>query len=552
MQELSGWRSKQQFSFARCTALVMLSILTMAATVPVAGARTDTVAAAKQQSGGTLRVAVRNEVPALSLFGLRIGSPNGLAGHQMFAIFGTLLRVDPKTLAAVPYMAQSMTTSDGGTTWTLKIKPNIKFSDGTPYDANAVVFTWKLLQDPANAFNSLSVVQAARSVTAVDALTVQFVLTSPDGSFPQIFTDTAGAIVSPTAYQSYPAVKGSSNGFWQKPVGAGPFVLKSWVRDQTMTLAKNPTYFEKGLPYLDEIEFRVIPDQTAQGNLLLQGQIDMLVGGQTPQLAIAAANPTKLTAPDLRKTSGALGIISNAGVAPGNDPRWREAMTLAFDWNVSKQILLSNLPFKGKLTCMPFGTASPYCAKDVSSQYDPKRAQKLLDSYRADGFSTDVTLLGNLPESAPGVTEYIQQQLAKLGVKVTVRTVPTAQFTPLVNASEYQISITFVPTQAYPGIRYYDDYHSKGGVKGGQDRGQIDNAELNVALEKGRYSVSQADQIAGWQEAQRIFTKKAFAAAWLAPLPGANVTTKQVDLGPEQDITTSSIRFAKVSLKGTK
>ncbi len=529
-------------------AIHLVAVLAVGALCIPAAAGASTSAAKKATAGGTLTVLVANEIPSFSPYPQRIGSLTQ-GGDRTFAVFDTILKIDPKTNAPVPNMG-TVTTDDGGSTWIMKLKPDIKFSDGSPLNADAVVFTWKLLQDPANSFLSRAVVGAARSFRAVDAQTVEFKLVEPDGQFNQIFTDIPGVVLSPTGY----AAAGSPTAYFQKPVAAGPFMVESWQRDQQLTLVKNPNYWNKPKPYLDKLIFKIVPDRNTQTNLLNQGQADVILLARGPQLIEAQKN-NNLQYADPTKQNGSYGLLSNQAKAPGNDIRWRQAMQTAFDFKVSNQILNGGLPYGNKLQCMPFGPASPLCAKDVVLKYDPKKTQKLLDEYRADGNSTDVTLLYNGADQGSGVImfgEYVQQQLAKYGVKVTLRNVTTAQFTPIQQTQkDYQVAISYIPSATYPELRYYDFYHSVGGTKGGTDVPSANNAALDVALEKGRFSVKRADQIAGWQEAQRIYHKEAIST-WMVPQPLPTIALKTVNFGPEQTINSSIIRFDAVSTKAGK
>ncbi len=529
----------------RATCLATVLAIGTALFIPASAGATP--AAKKAQAGGTLTVIVANEIPSFSPYPQRIGSLTQ-GGDRTFAVFDTIMKIDPKTNAPVPNMG-NVTTDDGGTTWIMKLKPDIKFSDGSPLNADAVVFTFKLLQDPANSFLSRAVVSAARSIRAVDATTVEFKLVEPDGQFNQIFTDIPGVVLSPTAY----AAASSPTAYFAKPVGAGPFMVDSWQRDQQLTLVKNPNYWNKPKPYLDKLIFKVVPDRNTQLNLLAQNQADMITLARGPQLVEAKKNST-FQFSDPTKQNGSFGLISNEARAPGSDIRWRQAMQTAFDFKVSNEVLNGGLPYPNTLTCMPFGPASPLCAKDVVSKYDPKKTQKLLDELRADGVSTDVTLLFNgLDQSGnPAFGEYVQQQLAKYGVKVTLRNVTTAQFTPIQQTQkDYQIAISYIPSATYPELRYYDFYHSSGGTKGGTDVPNANNAALDVALEKGRFSVKRADQIAGWQEAQRIYQKEAISA-WMVPQPLPTIALKTVNFGTEQTINSPIIRYDAMSTKAGK
>ena len=148
-----------------------------------------------------------------------------------------------------------MTTTDGKV-WTLKLRAGVKFSDGTSYDAAAVKFNWERHADPANASMYASTAQALTS-EVVDPLTLKVTLSAVNGQFPRILSIQLNYIGSPTAIRA----AGSQAAYNTKPVGAGPFMLKEWVRDSQMTFVRNPSYWNAPRPYVDTLVLKsVIPE----------------------------------------------------------------------------------------------------------------------------------------------------------------------------------------------------------------------------------------------------------------------------------------------------
>ncbi len=532
-------------SFRRVVLACAAMVLVATAIPGVAGA-SSVPAAKKPVSGGQLTIGIAFEVATLDPVRGTIGAAS-TGGDRMLLVYGSLMTYNSKTGVIAPGLAESATSPDGQV-WTLKLRPNLKFTDGTPLDADAVIFNYNRLKDPANTFGGIAQVSQIQKMTAVDATTVEFRLIQPNGSFAMVFTDIGGAMISPTAFKADPA------GFGRKPVGAGPFIMKEWVRDQQITFVRNPDYWDKPRPYLDTIVERIIPNRTTMASLLQQGQLDVIHQATTVELKVATDNPKSLTAWDPTKANGDFGMMCNVERVPCTDVRFREALSLAFDMNNAKQVFLPTVDFPAKtLVCPPWGPNSPYCAKDVKVKYDPTKAKKLIDAVKADGINTDITFMFNTDGSAgPGVGEWVQQQLAKIGVNVTLQTVPTAsQYVTLKNAHNFQTTIITTPTTIDMSARFYNDWHSSGGTGGGTDNANANNAKLDVALEKGRNSVKLEDRIAGMQDAQRIMAKE-FLVMWQFPYVAGNITKPTVHLAPYQTINDYLFRYEQVWVSGTK
>ncbi len=496
--------------------------LTVVSALPgVSQARTG--AAAKPQTGGTLTIGTNYEITTLDPVRATLGSPSS-GTDRMLLVFGTLMRFNSKNETIIPGLAESVTTTDAQT-WTLKLRPNVKFSDGTPLDADAVIFNYQRFQDPANTFAGIGLVSQISKMTKVDPLTVEFKLVQPNGSFAIVFTDAAGAMGSPAAIKADPKTWG------QKPVGAGPYLMKEWIRDQQITFVRNPNYFDKPRPYIDTIVEKIYKEVTTLAQTLQAGTLDAVHTGNAVLLKAATDSPKTLRAWDPAKTNGAISLACNLDRPPCNDIRYREALSLSFDTNLGKRVFLPDVKYPSKeFVCPPWGTASPFCAKDVKIRFNPARAKKLFDEVRADGISTDLTYTFNREGVlGPSQGEWIQQQLAKVGVKVEVRSVSNTESTLIATRKEFQAKDIANPTTTDMSTRFYNDWHSSGGIGGGRDVANLNNAQLDVALEKGRNSLKLADRIAGMQEAQRIMAKN-FLVMWLYPYVAGNVYKKTVHL----------------------
>ncbi len=486
-----------------------------------AGAATP---AAKPVTGGTWTIGLSTEIASMDPVR---GTINSLTqgGDRLVLVFGTLMRLNTVTGEVVPGLAESLTTTDAQT-WVLKLRPKVTFSDGTPLDADAVIFNMERFKNPANAFTGIGTVSQISKMTKLDPLSIEFKLSQPNGSFNLVFVDTAGQMGSPAAINADPRNWG------QKPVGAGPFLLKEWVRDRQYTFVRNPTYFDKPRPYIDQIVVKIIPDQATLTQSLQAGTIDAIQAANQPsQFKLVTDDPKKFQGPDPEKSPGAIGMSCNLDKSPCNDIRYREALSLAFDFKVVKEVFLPGMEYPDTIQCPPFGPGSPLCAKDVKVKFNPTRAKKLVDEVKADGINTDLVYTFNpTGSSGPKHGEFVQQQLAKIGIKVSViPTATSAEYVQVTNNHTFQAAIVYNPTASEMGSRFYNDWHSVGGPNGGRDVALFNNASLDVALEKSRNSLKYADRVAGYVEAQRIIAKQ-FLVAWFIPTANGTVASTALRL----------------------
>ncbi len=520
----------------------MVGALAMTAASTAADARGPS--AAKPVKGGTLDIGITTEVASLDNLRQFLGGIS-TGNDRAFLIYGTLMKRNTKTAEVIPGLAQSLETTDGQT-WTLKLRPNLKFSDGTPLDADAVIFNFERFKDPANAFPGATAVNQIAKMTRVDASTVEFRLLNPNGSFGITFTEAiSGYMGSPTAIKANPVE------FGRKPVGAGPFMVQEWVRDRQLTLVRNPNYWDQPRPYLDQIVFRVLPDQTTMANALRSGEIDVAHVADGRVAKVAQENPDKFRSYNPSEVSGSIGMVCNLQRSPCDDVRYRQALSLSFDFKLAKQVFLD--PFfdypATTLRCMPWGPGSPYCAKDVQVKYNPEKAKKLIDEVKADGINTDLTYLTIGPDTTH--VEWVQQQLAKVGVKLIPQIVLINDYVALQNNRQFQASQAFQPPATDMAPRFYNDWHSLGGSNGGRDLANLNNSALDAALEQGRNSVKLDDQIAGYQKAQRIIAKD-FLLMWMYPQVLGVVSIKALQLPSYVNPSTPSYRYDEAWIKGTK
>jgi peptide/nickel transport system substrate-binding protein len=342
-----------------------------------------------------------------------------------YAIYDPLLRRDENG-EMQPYLAESITPNDDVTEWTLKLRPDIKFHDGTPLDAQALktIFDKYLTIDGANTAATLE----GAEMVVVDDLTVTYNLDKPNSGFSDNLGLAAGWPFSPTAASRFGADAGSH------PVGTGPFVFDSWTRDDRLVVKKNPDYWQKGLPHLDEIVFRPIPDEDTRLSSLESGDIDVM---QTLRQS------TGIRARDLDGVDNYEALGNTTGVnifnttkPPLDDIRVRKALVLASDQDqvIEVQGGTGVVPPSTQL----FNKKDPYYSKEVADAwpgYDPDEARKSLDEYVNDPDRSDGKAVGEpvsfrydcLPDPVlVDLAQIYQSFWQDIGVKVELRQVEQA------------------------------------------------------------------------------------------------------------------------------
>ncbi|MYV99623.1 ABC transporter substrate-binding protein [Streptomyces sp. SID3343] len=354
--------------------------------------------AAPIREGGKISIPLPVESRGLDPF---VASYTATAdGSRMSALYDFLVTLDPNTGEVRPRIAESLKPDAGGKLWTLKVRPGVAFTDGTPYDAAAVKANWEAHADPA--MKSLRRGLVAGVTTEVAGpLELRITLATPNLSFDRTVAYGLSFIASPTAFRADPA------GFGAKPVGAGPFKLKEWVRGDHQTMVRNPTYWQQGLPHLDQVTFKTIADNQQILNTIATGQADLTV---TSDGQVQAQAENKNLKADTAQVDGGQFLLFNLKRAPFDDPRARRAVALAMDAGAMTKML-----FNGEIKPAHglFRENSALIDPSVPQQPAPDQAeaQRLFDELAAEGKPVNFGFLTQQHPTARKAAEYVQGRI---------------------------------------------------------------------------------------------------------------------------------------------
>jgi peptide/nickel transport system substrate-binding protein len=461
------------------------------------GGATPSATTLTPKKGGSLSIADKAEIATLDP--VKVAGSSSTGANQAFAIFDSLLINDTKTGKLAPQLAASFDSTDAKV-WTLKLRPNVKFSDGTPLDAAAVVFNWKRLQDAANASPNRNSANQISAMDIIDATTLKVTLAAPNAGFANLLTDRLGFIGSPTAIQANPT------GFGTKPVGAGPFVLKSWVRDDRMTLTRNPTYWNAPQPYLDELVYRVIIDGT-QRERSFEAK-ELTVNRTTAPADLSAAKKVNASVTTFNSNLGTV-LLLNHRTAPFNDISVREAMDYAFDpVDVNAVLNDGSAPMITSL----FAPGSPWRVDSLKiSAYNKAEAQRLFDAYKTktgSALSFKLTVFQNPESQAFG--QYFQAKLNQYGVKVDLDVGQSAAVVDAVGKGTYTAVHWNFPVGPDPEPIVYETFNSKSTL----NRFGYSNATVDAALDAARATTDPDARKKAYQTVQEQVLKD-HVSVWL-------------------------------------
>lgn len=213
-----------------------------------------------------LVVGLFTDPPTLNYF-LRTDTPGGMVAQN---IYNKLVRANTKTRAADPELATEWKQTDP-TTWVVKLRQGVKWHGGYgDFTADDVVFTYQYTIDNKT-FQYSNAIFIVNTCKALDKYTVEFKLKQPFGAFPLVTMEYGGTIMCRKAHQEMGEQK-----YGRTPIGTGPFRVESWRAGAEIVLKKNPDYWKRGQPYLDELVYRIIPDATVRFASLRKGEIDFM------------------------------------------------------------------------------------------------------------------------------------------------------------------------------------------------------------------------------------------------------------------------------------
>ncbi|QDQ99448.1 ABC transporter substrate-binding protein [Tomitella fengzijianii] len=353
------------------------------------------------QDGGSLSYATYSSVTTLDPANRQDGGATG--GTEMAAIYDVLMRFDNDSHEYLPQLAESLTPNADNTVWTLKLRDGVTFSDGTPLNSDAVVWSVNHYLEKRGTHSQIWNA-SVESTVAQDPLTVVYTLKRPWKEFPAMLTTGPGMIVAPS----------SMAGGEFTPVGAGPFTVSNFAPHDELALTARQGYWG-GTPHLAELRFPAIVQEQGKVDAIKSGgvqagyirNVDVIHG------AIAGGMSGWSYAANMSKVL----LINSRDGRAGADPRVRQAIVAAVDPEVFDTRVEGGY---GEPNSAMFPPSSKWSQDGDAPRYDPDKARALLDQAKADGFDGALTYSGVNEAAAQNSALAFQAMLQKVGFTVNL------------------------------------------------------------------------------------------------------------------------------------
>jgi peptide/nickel transport system substrate-binding protein len=365
-------------------------------------------------------------------------------------------------LGLKPGLAARWEASEDGLTWDIFLQEGVKFHDGTPFNAEAVVHNLKrLTKGWPGRFGEVETIEA------VGEFQVEVIHSEPYAPFLYSLAWAGAAMISPAVVDA--------EGNVAEPMGTGPFMKESWAPGEEMVLVRNADYWG-GTPILERITLKYIPDPTTRMMALEAGEIDMIIdtGGVLPEQVPTLRKNEQI---EVLTIEGAVPhyMTLNTQKAPLNDVQVRQAVMYALD---PQSIIKYALEGFGRTmtSVIPYSEKGWMHSETLYPFNDPDRAKELLqkagwEDRNGDGilekdgqecrvkFLLSSALVGRWPYQP--IAEIVQAQLADVGIEVKIEVVETGLWKETLQKGEADLSI-----RPWAGIspqsRLHEWLHSEG------------------------------------------------------------------------------------------
>ncbi len=375
-------------------------------------------AAAKGAVPKTITVAVASSFTTLDPY----NATDGLSRNVAKSFYEGLFTLD-KNLKPVPQLAESYTVSEDGLVYTIKLRPGVKFQDGTDFTAEAVKINIERLLNPDNRLTRRNMYEPIKAVEPVDELTVKIILKRPFSPIIQRLASNTVQMVCPSA------IKEGNGNIAFEPCGTGPFLLKEYNPSEKLVVVRNPNYWQKGLPKLDGITWLPVAENATRAALIRTGEAQFI--HTMPVEMIGEMKKVDDVEVIVQPSVIMRYMIMNNLAKPFDDPKIRQAVNYAINKEALCKVAFAGYarPATGVIPSqIEFAkTLGPW-------PYDPKKARELLkEAGFPNGFETTLWS-GYNNTTSQKVIQFLQQQLAQVGIRVTLRTLEAGQRVAMVES----------------------------------------------------------------------------------------------------------------------
>ena len=506
---------KATFTSVASSMLLLLAIILAACAPPRAATEAVPITAPEGAKPPTDKVELTVSLPR---GGDRLDPQRSTIGTTAYLdnlIYDPLVVKDPETGELHPWLAESFSRSDDGRVWTFRLRDGVKFHDGIPLNADAVVETMERFVDP-DTQNPNAQFMGSPRVTKIDDMTVEVAYDTYWSPFEDqlLWTGAKLGILSPAAIEEYGLEYG------QHPVGTGPFMFKEWVEGDHITLVKNPDYSLPKEPFysvggaakIDTLTFKILPNAQVRLQAQLAGQTQVMLH------TIPMKDVEALRADSTQEVHCFTGpLVQYIGLNVEKEPTSETAVRKALSLAVDRDLIIDELMYGSAAPAYGYIPASlkdlGYRSdelKDVLAN-DPDAARQMLDDagwkagsdgIRArNGSKLELELWSQNTVPDKDIAEALQSMWTnELGMDVKLETMEPSTFWNTLKEGRMNAWLG-------PSMMWEPDflaYHFDSSRIPGTNRYRYSNPVVDGLLQEGRTTFDQSKRDGIYAEIQEI------------------------------------------------
>jgi len=462
----------------RLAVLVLIAILAVSAATFAAPRR-----------GGTLRVGLNADPPNMDPH-----QSTAAVDRQVYQnLFDKLVDIN-QNLEIVPMLATSWTITEGGRVYTFKLRPNVVFHDGTPFNADAVKANFDRMMD--RSFNSprLSEINLVTSVQVVDPLTVRITLDKPFSPFLAILSDRAGMMVSPAAAQRL------GKNMAREPVGTGPYKFVEKRPQERIVLERFDRHWDSTAGNVQQIIYRPFTDENARLANLRAGELDIID-------AVAPAEVPKLKTDPVLKLSEVVGlewqgmwIQVESGIFANR--ALRQALNATIDRRTLVRVVFQEtaVPANGPFPPGMFTNSIPANSRVPERNLDLAR-QKLREGGQPNGFAFTLKITpGRVPQQ---VAQVIQSMATEVGIRVNIEIVEFGALLSQLDAHKFDAALLGWSGRPDPDANIYGFFVTGGGL----NNSAYANPKVDTMLDAARILTTQEQRRRAYTDVMNVLNE---------------------------------------------
>lgn len=454
--------------------------------------------AGEPQPGGTVVFGIEAETDGFNPAASRLA----ISGHTIAsAIFDSLMVIDgvgdPQ-----PYLAESVNPNLDFTEWTIRLQPDVQFHDGTPLDAEALKLNLDTYRESAL---TGAVLDQIDDVEVVDDLTVRVDMDEPWASFDYLLAANIGYVMAPSMIADPDGA--------EHPVGTGPFMFDEWVRGDHVSVLRNQDYWRPELPYLDGIEFQIIPDPAERAEALRDGDLDLIHTARDEDI-LQFRSDSEVTMVEDDSGEETFAMLNLQG-EPFNDAQARQALAMATDEQTLVDVLGSGIVRQA--TSM-FPEGSPWHPEeDNYPEYNKAEATRLVAEYeQRTGEPLSFTFATTPTTDNLGSAQLLESMWEDVGMEVEVETMEQADLISAAISGDFDAVNWRLFGSPDPDGEFVwlHSRHSEPIGEISLNFSRMENPVVDAALEAGRATDDQEVRVRSYQTlAQEVNTSLPFV--WL-------------------------------------